>query len=281
LITKFFIGLAAGIIIAYLAYRANVLDKGGAFAAGVLGTIVFGLGGVSWALVLLIFFISASGISKLFKTRKSALKRNFAKGSKRDAWQVGANGGVGGAIVIAFIVLDHFIPDVGLLPVLWLGFAASFAAANADTWATELGVLNPGQPVLVTSFKKVAPGTSGGVSLVGSMAAFTGSALVAAVAVLCSKLGWTPVGAIPLWLQFLIITFSGFIGALVDSILGATVQVIYSCPACDKETEQHPVHSCGTQTVLKRGLPWLNNDWVNAACTLSAGIMGIVLGVIF
>ncbi len=275
---KFLIGLATGIAIAYLAYRAEVLDLSGAFAAGVLGTIVFGLGGVSWALVLLTFFISASGISKLFQARKSALKGNFAKGSKRDAWQVSANGGVGGAIVLAFIVLNHFIPDAGLLPALWLGYAASFAAANADTWATELGVLIPRHPVLATSFKRVLPGTSGGISLVGSLAAVTGSALVAGMAVFCSWMGWTPAGTISLWMQFLIVTLSGFIGAVVDSILGATIQVVYKCPVCEKETEQHPVHFCGIETVRKRGLTWLNNDWVNVACTLSGGIVGIVLG---
>lgn len=277
---KFFIGLATGIAIAYLAYRAEVLDRSGAFAAGVLGIIVFGLGGVSWALVLLTFFISASGISKLFQARKSALKGNFAKGSKRDAWQVSANGGVGGAIVLAFIVLNHFIPDAGLLPALWLGYAASFAAANADTWATELGVLNPGQTVLATSFKQVLPGTSGGISLVGSLAAVTGSALVAGMAGFCSWMGWVPVLTIPLWLQFLTITFSGFLGSVVDSILGATIQVVYKCPACQKETEQHPIHACGTETIHKRGLPCLNNDWVNAACTFSGGIAGIVLGLL-
>ena len=66
IMTKFFIGLAIATIISYLAYRAGVLDRSGGLAAGILGTGVIGLGGVSWALVLLTFFISASVISKLF-----------------------------------------------------------------------------------------------------------------------------------------------------------------------------------------------------------------------
>ena len=53
----------------------------------------------------------------------------------------------------------------------------------------------------------------------------------------------------------------------MDSLLGATVQVIYTCPACGKETERHPLHACGTQTVYKRGWRWMNNDAVNAFCT--------------
>ena len=278
---KFFTGLAVAIVIAYLAFRARALDRSGAFAAGILGTVVFGLGGVSWALVLLTFFISASGISKLFPVHKSEVEQDFAKGSRRDAGQVAANGAVSGVFVLLYVFLFYFIPENPLLPVFWLGFAASLGAANADTWATELGVLNPRQPVLVTNFRRVPKGTSGGVSLVGSLAAFCGSALVAGVAVLCNKLGWAPVGTPPLWLQFLVITVSGFFGAFVDSIMGATIQVIYSCPACHKETERHPLHTCGTPTIRKRGVPWINNDWVNTACTLSGGVLGIVLGMLF
>jgi len=273
---KIFTGLAVAIVIAYLAFRARALDCSGAFAAGILGTVVFGLGGVSWVLVLLTFFISASGISKLFHVHKSEVEQDFAKGSKRDAGQVAANGGLSGVFVLLYVILFYFIPESPLLPVLWLGFAASLGAANADTWATELGVLNPRQPFLVTSFRRVPKGTSGAVSLVGSLAALSGSALVAGVAVLCSRVGWITTGGINLWLQFILITVSGFIGAFVDSILGATIQVVYTCPACHKETERHPVHTCGTPTIRKRGVPWINNDWVNTACTLSAGIVDIL-----
>jgi uncharacterized membrane protein len=77
--------------------------------------------------------------------------------------------------------------------------------------------------------------------------------------------------------QFLIITISGMIGSLVDMILGATMQSVYYCPICEKETEQHPLHHCGALTNPKRGLSWLNNDWVNAACTISGGITGLLL----
>jgi len=56
------------------------------------------------------------------------------------------------------------------------------------------------------------------------------------------------------------------LGALFDSLLGATVQAIYYCPACQKETERNPVHSCGTETTQIRGWTWLGNDWVNFAC---------------
>ncbi len=278
---KIYIGLVAGVGIAYLAYRARSLDGGGALAAGVLGTVVFGLGGVGWAVVLLTFFISASALSKVFKSAKSAVGQDFAKGSRRDAGQVVANGGVGGLLTLMFFILAQFSPESELLSPLWLGFCASFAAANADTWATELGVLNPRRPVLISSFKRVPQGTSGGVSLVGTLAALGGSALVALMAVLSFRAGWGPVGGSTLWTQFLVITGAGLLGSFVDSYLGASVQAVYFCPACEKETERHPIHACGTATVLKRGLPWLINDWVNTACTLSAGLLGLLLTVFF
>ena len=277
---KFLIGLLLSVGIAFLAYRAHALNRSGSIAAGVLGTIVFGLGGVGWAVVLLTFFISSSGLSVMFSKLKLSVDQNFAKGSRRDAGQVTANGGVAGVLALAFFLFYRFAPGSSWVSILWIGFAASLAGANADTWGTELGVLNPRQPLLLTTFKRVPKGTSGGVSLVGSLAVLAGAGLVGGAAVLVGLLGWAPVGELPPWIQFGAITGSGLIGAFVDSYLGATFQAIYFCPSCGKETERHPLHSCGACTTLKRGLKWLNNDWVNAACTFSAGILGMLSGMI-
>ena len=276
-IINFLIGMTAGVGIAFLAHRAHALNQGGGIAAAILGTIVFGLGGLGWALVLLTFFISSSLLSKFFNAKKAVTGREFAKGSNRDAGQVAANGAVAGALTLTFVILSQLFPDNGSLAVLWVGFSVSMAGANADTWATELGILNPRQPILVTTFRRVPQGTSGGVSLVGSLAALSGSALVGLVAVLVGSWGWAPGLNTPAWGLFVIITGAGFLGSFVDSLLGATLQAVYRCPVCKKETEKHPLHSCGSATVQARGLPWLTNDWVNFACTLSAAVVGIVL----
>jgi uncharacterized membrane protein len=59
---------------------------------------------------------------------------------------------------------------------------------------------------------------------------------------------------------------------LFDSLLGATIQAIYYCPLCHKETERHPLHTCGTSTSQRRGWYWLNNDLVNfLASVVGAG----------
>ena len=274
---KFLIGLISGVGIAALAYRARSLDLSGAVAAGVLGTIVFGLGGAAWAIVLLTFFITASGLSVFFKKRKSGIAADFAKGSRRDAGQVLANGGVSGLLALTFFLLSLVNPQHPLLPTLWAGFAASLAAANADTWATELGVLNPRQPISLRDFKRVPGGTSGAISLVGTLAALGGAMVVAGVAVLMGLVGWIPAGGLGLGGQFILISLAGLLGAMVDSALGAWIQAMYHCPACRKDTERHPLHSCGTETTLTRGIAWLQNDWVNAACTLSAALVAIAV----
>jgi uncharacterized membrane protein len=62
---------------------------------------------------------------------------------------------------------------------------------------------------------------------------------------------------------------AGLAGSLVDSLLGATIQGVYYCPSCEKETERHPVHVCGTPTSPLRGWRWLNNDLVNFVASLT------------
>jgi uncharacterized membrane protein len=105
---------------------------------------------------------------------------------------------------------------------------------------------------------RVDRGTSGAVSGLGTLAGLVGAAIVAVLAGVLLPL---PLGS-AVW----ILVLGGLGGALFDSILGATVQCLYRCPNDGLETEQHPLHRCGTRTMYERGWRWLNNDWVNAAC---------------
>jgi len=86
------LGLILAVMISLLAYFAGALSVSGAVAAAVLGAVVFGLGGIPWAIVLLAFFISSSGLSRLSGKRKTALNEKYSKSSRRDAAQVLANG---------------------------------------------------------------------------------------------------------------------------------------------------------------------------------------------
>lgn len=256
-------GFILALIIAFLAYRAHSLSRSGAYAAVLVGTLIFGLGGWQWAIILLTFFISSSALTRSFRKRKLALNEKFEKGGQRDAAQVLANG----AVAAFFAGLHFFFPQANWP---WLAFVASMAAVNADTWATELGVLNPIPPRLITSGKQVDKGTSGAISFYGTLAALAGAALIAILAAaLGAKTGFLTI--------FLLVTLSGLTGALFDSLLGASVQAIYHCPTCDKETERHPIHTCGARTIQVRGWKWLNNDMVNLACAL----IGVAAALVF
>ncbi|NMB86783.1 MAG: DUF92 domain-containing protein [Chloroflexi bacterium] len=258
-------GAVLALVISVLAYRARSLNRSGALAATLLGTVVFGLGGLAWAVLLIGFFVSSSALSRLSAGRKRSLNEKFSKGSQRDAGQVLANGAVAGLCVL----LQLLFPGQAWP---WLAFAGSLAAVNADTWGTELGVLSRTSPVLITTGRPVERGTSGGISLAGTLAALGGGLFIALLALLFDPAPGLAWGVLP------VVGLAGLLGSLVDSALGATVQAIYVCPACNKETERHPLHTCGTPTQWIRGWRWMDNDWVNITCALAGGAAAALLG---
>jgi uncharacterized protein (TIGR00297 family) len=152
----------------------------------------------------------------------------------------------------------------------WVAYAGAIAAVNADTWATELGVLNPTPPRLVTTWHTVERGASGGVSALGSLASLGGALLAGGIASLF------PIGSNPLVL-IISAVLGGLSGSFFDSLLGATVQSIYWCPNCQKETERYPLHICGTQTSPLRGWRWLDNDRVNFIASLVGAVVGLLV----
>ena len=154
-------------------------------------------------------------------------------------------------------------------PGLGVAFAGALAAANADTWATELGVLSQTRPRLVTTGRPVEAGTNGAVSPLGTGAALAGAGFIGLLAAAFSLFQTTLTPALVL---FLAASLGGFCGALVDSLLGATIQQIYYCDYCRQETEQR-THRCGRLARSVRGWPWLDNDGVNF---LSAGVGALI-----
>ena len=238
------VGLLLAGAVSLAALRARALSGSGAVAACGVGAIVFGLGGWAWALPLLVFFATSSGLSRWRRSYKEGL--GYEKGVRRDAGQVLANGGVAAACVLLPYVLPKIVPAhaYGL-------FLAALAAANADTWATEVGSALGGRPYDLRTWKPAGPGTSGAVSLVGTLAALAGSALIAAFA--------------PDWEGRGIVTLAGLGGALGDSLLGAWAQAQWRDPDRPAAWTERP--QAGPP---ERGWPGLGNDGVNLACTLFA-----------
>lgn len=255
-------GLVLSSIISLAAYRLGSLSASGLVGAIAVGTLTFGLGGWTWGAVLIAFFVSSSVLSWYGGERKRALGEKIAKGRRRDLAQVLANGGVG-ALLAALHPLQP-----GIL--WWVAYLGSLAAMSADTWATELGVLSPGLPRLITTGRPVPRGTSGGVSTLGMIATLAGGAFIALLGAVA------PESAGRAGLVFLSAWVAGIAGSLLDSWLGATVQAMYYCAEEGVETER-VIHTCGRATQFRRGWRWLNNDGVNLISSLSGTLIALAL----
>jgi uncharacterized protein (TIGR00297 family) len=252
-----YIGVLALIVIgAGLAWRKKWLSLSGAVMAVFVGFCValgFGTAGI---LLIGTFFVSSSLLSKLNGKKKGSLVEIHEKGSTRDWVQVLANGG----IAAAFGLASFFLPT----PAFILALGISLASANSDTWASELGTLSKRPPLAIRGFRRVPTGTSGAISLFGTIAGFFGSLLLAVVATLLFQLS--------LEIFFVILLF-GFLGMLIDTVLGAYLQAEYICAKCGLRIEK-PIH-CQEDAVLSKGSRWIRNDTVNFISSLCAVLMGI------
>jgi uncharacterized protein (TIGR00297 family) len=262
------IGYICGLILAVIAWRLGALSPSGALAASVTGGLIFGLGGLSWAVLLLIFFTTSSFLSTRFKARKVIVEDSYSKGAARDWQQVMANGSLG---VLMVILSSQYPSDFWI----WVAYGGSIAAVTADTWGTELGVLDPRLPRLISSGVEVPRGTSGAVSLVGSLAAGIGAIFIGAATVLIAYLHQD--AEFEVFPVLLSVSIGGICGALADSLLGSTVQVQYYCPQCRKTTERFPQHTCGVKTQYQRGWRWMTNDLVNLCASITGAFFAVSL----
>jgi uncharacterized protein (TIGR00297 family) len=258
------IGFLLSATIAVLAYHRNHLSETGAIAAIVIGTAVFGFGGWSWGLLLIAFFVSSSALSRVTTARKTIAEKAFAKDGRRDFSQVLANGGIGAGLAIAHSIFP------------WEGWFAAYlgvmATVTADTWATEIGTLNPRDPRLITDGRQVEAGTSGAISLYGCLA-------MIAAATMIGLLGSLLVDLVPNWRTISIGLAAGLFGALIDSLLGATLQAQYMCDICGERTEA-PRHRCGRKTMQTKGISWLHNDQVNLLASAGGGCAALLLWIV-
>lgn len=264
-IPRILAGLVLSTLIGGIAYRRHALTAGGWLGALLTGTLTFGFGGWAWGLTLIAFFVTSSALSRFRQTRKQQLAgEKFEKGGRRDLLQALANGGAGALLALAYGLS-------GEPPALLAAFTGIMATVTADTWATELGVLSPRPPRLVTTWRVAEPGTSGAVSLYG-LAATAAGALTIGLTLLV-------VGVIEhqVWAFWLLAAalLGGVGGSLADSLLGATIQAIYRAPNGD-QTERRAAPS-GAPNPRVRGWPWMNNDMVNFISSLIGGLIGLVI----
>lgn len=249
------------------------LSVSGAIAAGVIGCAALSS---SWGMgfYLIAWFVLATVLSKIGKQQKAArVSGVIEKGSQRDAWQVLANGGVFCACAVMVAVGTRAGFEGGGTALLFMvAGAGSLAASGADTWATEIGTLYGGAPLSLRTFSRVPAGTSGAVTLAGTLAMIAGAIVLASLAyafALTPRMNDAPrdqtIGIVAM------VAVAGIAGALADTFIGAWFQERRWCPRCTGETEQL-VHNCGTTTVHHRGVARLDNDVVNAVCSLIGAV---------
>ncbi len=257
-----------GSAVALAARRRNALSSSGALGAAAVGTAVFGAGGVPASTLLVSFFGSSTALSRVPHPRPLSLTRErglggegVPAGPRRTLVQVLANGGLPATLA----VWHGLRPS----PRLHAAYAGALAAANADTWATEIGARSRTRPRSIVSGRPVEAGTSGGVTPLGTAASLAGALLIgAAYAAQARRPGAVArLGA------------AGLAGSLADSVLGATLQAVYRCEVCHARTENraHAHDSAPPALARVRGLTLMTNDTVNLCASLVGALTGALL----
>ncbi len=205
------IGLLAAMILSFLGFLISWLTLDGAQASFVTGVAVFGFGGLPAALLLLTFFITGTLLTVSSKSEYSDVYGDLQpeRRKRRNGIQVWSN-----SFWFVFFILLWFLFRSEILLVAGM---AALATATSDTWATELGYrIKFGPTYVIKGWRRVQPGTDGGVSIAGLLGGLMGGMII---------------GLFACWVypqldlaKGIFIGIVGFIGCQIDSYLGAYFQ---------------------------------------------------------
>jgi len=242
-------GLILAAAAAAVARLGGLLTIGGALTAVVIGTAVFAGGG--WGLALTLFAAFwLTGVVTVYR-RGEKIQPEHRRG--RSASQVLANGLIPAGLAVAYVAFD--------LPWAITGAMGAIAASAADTLATEIGLLSPSLPRLITTGQRVARERSGGITAVGTISGVGGAIFVGLFGL---EQGWAPVAV------------GGIAGMVIDSLLGATAQARYRCPSCGEEGESREC-ACGGARMPAGGIAWMTNDAVNLLMAAAGAAVAALL----
>jgi len=248
-------------VIGVISLKSKLLDLSGIIASFIVGFLIIVFGGWTWFIILMIFYAMAMGATK-FRHEQSGRKKSWMNDLTRTWCNVAANGGVPALFALA----EGFMP----LTIFTAGFIGAISTATSDTLATEIGLLYPHRPRLITNLKKAVPaGTSGAISPWGEGAIVFGACAIALAAGGFGIFSW------PFTKVVALVLIAGIIGSTIDSILGATVQANYKCSRCGKITENR-VH-CGKPAKYMKGIRVIDNNVVNFMGSLTGAIVAMLL----
>ena len=205
---------------------------------------------------IVVMFLFSTWATRYKEADKKPVHKRLAESGPRNWKQGFAN--LGPACLLA---LGSYITE----EVVFVHAAfASIAAATADTFASEIGVLSKKQPFYILSRKKVPPGISGGVTLLGMSASAAGASLIALTHIYFYK---DPLVAV-------LVVGLGVLGSMIDSVIGELCQVLYVNRTGDW------VETSGGAEKLK-GIRWMTNNVVNLITTTIIGVIGYLVSVLF
>ncbi len=207
------IALAAILIIFFiLSVKFRFLDTRGSVIALLLGLAIGIFGGLDWLILMLVFAVTSYGATRAWLEFKQ--KKHLQEGTNGERhFSNVISAGLPGLIVVFFNVLNSYWINANIN--FFLIFAVSYAVIEADTFASEIGIIDP-KVVMVTTMKETTQGANGGVSLTGTIASFAGGFVIAGAYDILS-------GSFSI-VDNLIIVALAALGSLVDSILGATLE---------------------------------------------------------
>lgn len=204
----FLISLFLSFLLGFLAYKKKIVDLFG-FLSGVVVSI-----GILICMDIKFFtvFFSFVILGAIF-TAYNWVKKKKAKLAEREEGRGISNVLGNGLPPLIFALFYALFPEQNLY--LLTAYICAVSALVADTASSEVGVLSKGKPIMITTFKRVEKGTDGGISPLGIFAGIIASFIIGLISFILE------IGDFKI---FIIAILAGFIGNLVDSFVGATLE---------------------------------------------------------
>lgn len=200
------LGGALSVPMAIAAARLGRVTPGGALVGIAVGAVSYAAFALAGLVVLGTALLFALGASQARRRRDR--RQNRSGDDRRGARNIMANcivGCAGAALHLA----GWPLPTSGL----W--FTAAIAAGASDTVASELGQAFGGAPRMLVSGREVAPGTPGGVTMIGTAANAMAAALIALPAAVLWLISYPAI---------IVVAAACVVGSLVESALAAHLE---------------------------------------------------------
>ena len=299
-ISSFPVALIISVLVAWALVKWNWLTISGALMASVLAFVVVIL--AKWSIFPLITFLVLGSLAGKLRSRKDDSKRDSVlkggdinidatevvgfeevkdggdakQGKARDHWQVLANGGIFMLLaMLAFLNESGWLKSILGIHTEVLRFSEtchmlaliSLAVSCSDTLSSDFGRVWGGNPRNIITGKRMMKGVSGGVTGAGFVGALLGAVAIA-MFVLWSEFSSLGSSASLFW----IVVIFGFIGSILDSVLGVLFQAKY----LDEVGNQVDSSDSGRRS-MAAGYRWVTNDVVNAL----TGILMLLVAVLY